>query len=156
MAKLSLYLDTRYMAKGKYPIRICVSHRGQNAVCALGISIEEQYWQPPTKEKRKLFPDIRPTTTTFGQSSKNLRSNYSLSGRNRCCMRSQLQNRWKTTSSVSLRGATNRPSLNFSKRSSRAGLPRGEKTIPRDIFQTPWLYRRRWLLIRASDPEVAR
>lgn len=65
MAKLSLYLDTRYMAKGKYPIRICVSHRGQNAVYTLGVSIEEQYWQPPTKESEGFVKKTLPGYKTY-------------------------------------------------------------------------------------------
>lgn len=50
MAKVSLFLDTRYKKGDKYALKISVAHNGTTAYYQSGISLPLESWQAPTKD----------------------------------------------------------------------------------------------------------
>ena len=50
MAKVSLFLDTRYKKGDKYALKISIAHNGSTAYYSSGISLPIEFWQPPSKE----------------------------------------------------------------------------------------------------------
>ena len=63
MAKVSLFLDTRYLSNGKYPLKISVAHNRTTAYYPVGISLTKDVWQAPSKETdgfvKKNHPEYR-------------------------------------------------------------------------------------------------
>lgn len=63
MAKVSLFLDTRYERKGKYPLKVSVAHNGTTSYYPVGISLTTDVWQSPSKDTdgfvKKNHPEYR-------------------------------------------------------------------------------------------------
>lgn len=63
MAKISLFLDTRYERNGKYPLKISVAHNRTTAYYPVGISLTPDAWQSPSKYTdgfvKKIHPEYR-------------------------------------------------------------------------------------------------
>lgn len=61
MAKVSLFLDTRYKKGDKYALKVSVAHNGTTAYYSTGISISTDVWQAPSRDSdgfvKKTHPD---------------------------------------------------------------------------------------------------
>lgn len=63
MAKVSLFLDTRYKKVDKFSLKISVAHNGSTAYHPTGISLTKDVWQAPSADSdgfvKKIHPDYK-------------------------------------------------------------------------------------------------
>ena len=63
MAKVSLFLDTRYKKVDKFSLKISVAHNGSTAYHPTGISLTKDVWQAPSADSdgfvKKMHPEYK-------------------------------------------------------------------------------------------------